>query len=91
MGEDVDGRQSEKTWIAAQKMESEWHSRKRDILVARVLRDVCERHDHLNIWLCPDIKKALYVHWETDEGFRHRCLTKRANIASARSSKYTGG
>ncbi|RYR43474.1 hypothetical protein Ahy_A08g039882 [Arachis hypogaea] len=35
--------------------------------------------------------KALFVHWETDEGFRHRCLTNRAKRASTRSSKYTGG
>ncbi|RYR08253.1 hypothetical protein Ahy_B05g075836 [Arachis hypogaea] len=40
--------------------------------------------------LYPEIKKALYIHWETDEGFRHRHLTNRANRASARSSKYTG-
>ncbi|RYR28062.1 hypothetical protein Ahy_B01g052162 [Arachis hypogaea] len=33
---------------------------------------------------------ALFVHWETNEGFWHRCLTNRANRASARSSKYTG-
>ncbi|RYQ97354.1 hypothetical protein Ahy_B08g093397 [Arachis hypogaea] len=38
-----------------------------------------------------DIKKALFVHWETDEGFRHRCFTNRANSVSVRSSKYTGG
>ncbi|RYR50014.1 hypothetical protein Ahy_A07g036562 isoform A [Arachis hypogaea] len=67
----------------------EWRSRKRDILVVRVLEDVCERHDHLTIWLCLDIKKALYVYWETDEGFRHFRLTNRANNALARSSKYT--
>ncbi|RYR24830.1 hypothetical protein Ahy_B02g058374 [Arachis hypogaea] len=41
-------------------------------------------------WLRPDIKKALFVYWETDEGFRHRRLTNRANRASFRSSKYTG-
>ncbi|RYR46611.1 hypothetical protein Ahy_A07g032357 [Arachis hypogaea] len=40
--------------------------------------------------LHPKIKKALYVHWKTDEGFRYRRLTNRANRVSARSSKYTG-
>ncbi|RYR61823.1 hypothetical protein Ahy_A04g019048 [Arachis hypogaea] len=37
------------------------------------------------------IKKLQYIHWKTDEGFKHRCLTNRANRASGRSSKYTGG
>ncbi|RYR17066.1 hypothetical protein Ahy_B03g061869 [Arachis hypogaea] len=57
----------------------------------QMLEDVRERHDHLTIWLCPDIKKLLYVHWETDEGFKHRRLTNRANRTSAKSSKYTSG
>ncbi|RYR15647.1 hypothetical protein Ahy_B04g072536 [Arachis hypogaea] len=33
----------------------------------------------------------MYVQWKTNEGFRHRRLTNRANRASAKSSKYTGG
>ncbi|RYR57063.1 hypothetical protein Ahy_A05g022812 [Arachis hypogaea] len=33
----------------------------------------------------------MYIHWETDEGFRHQCLTNRANRTLARSSKYTDG
>ncbi|RYR41144.1 hypothetical protein Ahy_A08g037541 [Arachis hypogaea] len=37
------------------------------------------------------IKKALFVHWETNEGFMHQCLTNKAKSASAKSSKYTGG
>ncbi|RYR19569.1 hypothetical protein Ahy_B03g064387 [Arachis hypogaea] len=37
------------------------------------------------------VRDALLVHWETDEGFRHQCLTNRANRTSARSSKYTDG
>ncbi|RYR47591.1 hypothetical protein Ahy_A07g033528 [Arachis hypogaea] len=57
----------------------------------QMLEDVRERHDHLTSWVRPDIKKALYIHWETDEGFRHWHLTNRANMALARSSKYTGG
>ncbi|RYR08282.1 hypothetical protein Ahy_B05g075882 [Arachis hypogaea] len=54
-----------------------------------MLEDVRERCDHLTTWLCPEIKKALYVHWETNEGFRHWCLINRANRASAMLSKYT--
>ncbi|RYR26161.1 hypothetical protein Ahy_B02g060325 [Arachis hypogaea] len=42
-------------------------------------------------WLRPDVKKALDIHWETDEGFMRRHLTNRAKRASVRSSKYTGG
>ncbi|RYR15738.1 hypothetical protein Ahy_B04g072665 [Arachis hypogaea] len=55
-----------------------------------MLEDVREHCDHITIWLRPDIKKALYV-WETDEGFKHRRLTNRANRASTMASKYTGG
>ncbi|RYQ91953.1 hypothetical protein Ahy_B09g098029 [Arachis hypogaea] len=55
-----------------------------------MLEDTRERRDHLTSWLRPKIKKALYVHWETNEEFRHRHLTNRANKASARSSMYTG-
>ncbi|RYR28553.1 hypothetical protein Ahy_B01g052696 [Arachis hypogaea] len=57
----------------------------------QMMEDVRERRDHLSIWLRPNIKKTLYVHWETDEGFKHHRLTNRANRASARSSKYTSG
>ncbi|RYR00200.1 hypothetical protein Ahy_B07g088305 [Arachis hypogaea] len=53
--------------------------------------DIREKCDHLISWLRPKIKKALYVHWETDEGFKYRRLITRANRASTRSSKYTGG
>ncbi|RYR43796.1 hypothetical protein Ahy_A08g040192 [Arachis hypogaea] len=42
-------------------------------------------------WLRPDIKKGLFVYWETHEGYRHWRLTNRANRASPRSSKYIGG
>ncbi|QHN83097.1 uncharacterized protein DS421_20g701660 [Arachis hypogaea] len=50
-----------------------------------------ERCNHLTVWLHLYIAKALYLHWETDERFRHRRLTHKANRASAKSSKYTGG
>ncbi|RYR24909.1 hypothetical protein Ahy_B02g058490 [Arachis hypogaea] len=55
----------------------------------QMLEGVREHRDHLTIWLYPNIKKALYVYWETDEGFKHRYLTNRANRALARSLKYT--
>ncbi|RYR07761.1 hypothetical protein Ahy_B05g075191 [Arachis hypogaea] len=55
-----------------------------------MLDDVRQGRDHRKQWLRPDIKKALFVHWETDEGFWHQRLTNRTNRASARSSKYTG-
>ncbi|RYR31908.1 hypothetical protein Ahy_B01g056858 [Arachis hypogaea] len=56
-----------------------------------MLEDVREGRDHLTNWLRPEIKNALLVYWEIDEGFRYRHLTNRANRASAISSKYTGG
>ncbi|XP_020972445.1 uncharacterized protein LOC107626516 isoform X2 [Arachis ipaensis] len=55
----------------------------------QMMEDVRERRDHLTIWLHPHIKKALYVYWETDEGFRHCRLTNRANRAFTMSSKLT--
>ncbi|RYR52922.1 hypothetical protein Ahy_A06g027780 [Arachis hypogaea] len=56
----------------------------------QMLDDVRQGRDHRRQWLRPDIKKALFVYWEIDEGFRHRHLTNRANRASVKSSKYTG-
>ncbi|RYR45839.1 hypothetical protein Ahy_A07g031618 [Arachis hypogaea] len=56
------------------------------------MEDVRERCDHLTtIWLRLDLKKALYVHCETNEGFKHYHLRNRANRVSAKSSKYIGG
>ncbi|RYR59427.1 hypothetical protein Ahy_A05g025315 [Arachis hypogaea] len=49
----------------------------------KMLDDVRQRRNHLTTWLQPDIKKALLVHWETDDGFMHRHLTNRANRTSA--------
>ncbi|RYQ96577.1 hypothetical protein Ahy_B08g092379 [Arachis hypogaea] len=57
----------------------------------QMMEDIRKRRDQLTIWLRSNLKKVLYVYWETDEGFKHRCLMNRANRASARSSKYTGG
>ncbi|RYR75969.1 hypothetical protein Ahy_A01g000567 [Arachis hypogaea] len=57
----------------------------------QMLHDIREEHDHLTIWICQDIKRALDNHFSTDEGFRHRHLINRANRTSPRSSKYTGG
>ncbi|QHO19849.1 uncharacterized protein DS421_11g332650 [Arachis hypogaea] len=54
-----------------------------------MLEKVRERCGHLTSWLRPEIKKAMYVHWETDKCFRHRHLTNRANRTSDRLSKYT--
>ncbi|RYR74002.1 hypothetical protein Ahy_A02g008602 [Arachis hypogaea] len=48
----------------------------------QMMEDERERYDHLTIWSCPDIKKALYIHWEADEEFMHHRLTNRANRAS---------
>ncbi|RYR05032.1 hypothetical protein Ahy_B06g084858 [Arachis hypogaea] len=57
----------------------------------QMLDDVRQGQDHRTTWLRPDIKNDLFVHWETDKGFRHWRLTNRANRVSIRSSKYTGG
>ncbi|RYQ96129.1 hypothetical protein Ahy_B08g091681 [Arachis hypogaea] len=57
----------------------------------QILDDVCHGQDQQMGWLRPEVKKALLVHWETDAGFRHHHLTNKANKASARLSKYTGG
>ncbi|RYR49983.1 hypothetical protein Ahy_A07g036517 [Arachis hypogaea] len=56
-----------------------------------MIEDVRERRDYLTIWLRPDLKKALYVLWETNEEFKRLRLMNRANKTSAMSSKYTGG
>ncbi|RYR56889.1 hypothetical protein Ahy_A05g022617 [Arachis hypogaea] len=48
-------------------------------------------HDQEDLRPLDDIKKAPYVHWETNEGFKHHHLTNRTNRASTRSSKYIGG
>ncbi|RYR54178.1 hypothetical protein Ahy_A06g029439 [Arachis hypogaea] len=54
----------------------------------QILNDIRQRQDYLTTWLRQKIKKAMLVHLETNEGFRYQRLTNRANIASAKSSKY---
>ncbi|RYR26791.1 hypothetical protein Ahy_B02g061095 [Arachis hypogaea] len=56
-----------------------------------MMQDVREGHDHLAIWIHPNIKRALDNHFSINEGFRLHCLTNRANRVSPWSSKYTGG
>ncbi|KAL4329497.1 hypothetical protein AHAS_Ahas13G0306000 [Arachis hypogaea] len=56
-----------------------------------MMEDVHEWCDHLTIWLCADLKKPLYDHWETDERFKLHHLANRANRTLATSSKYIGG
>ncbi|QHO20909.1 uncharacterized protein DS421_11g342040 [Arachis hypogaea] len=56
----------------------------------QMMQDVREGHDHLTMWICQDIKRAFDNHFSTDEEFRHRRLMNRANMASSKSSKYTG-
>ncbi|RYR06798.1 hypothetical protein Ahy_B05g074116 [Arachis hypogaea] len=46
-----------------------------------MLEDIRKHRDYLTIWLHPNIKKSLYVHWETDEGFKYHRLTNKANRA----------
>ncbi|XP_052112992.1 uncharacterized protein LOC107471982 isoform X2 [Arachis duranensis] len=58
----------------------------------QMLEDVCERRDHLTIGsIFSNIKKAMYIHWETNEEFKRRYLMNRANRASSKSSNYTCG
>ncbi|RYR26347.1 hypothetical protein Ahy_B02g060580 [Arachis hypogaea] len=56
----------------------------------QMLEDIREHRDHLTIWLLLDIKKALYIYWETSEGFKHHHLMNRANSELARLSIYIG-
>ncbi|RYQ89067.1 hypothetical protein Ahy_B09g095909 [Arachis hypogaea] len=56
-----------------------------------MMQNVRVGRDHLTIWIRPDIKRQLDNHFSTDEGFRRLYLTNRANGASPRLSKYTGG
>ncbi|RYQ90418.1 hypothetical protein Ahy_B09g096520 [Arachis hypogaea] len=41
------------------------------------------------IWIYPNIKKELDIHFSIDERFKCRCLTNKTTRASLRSSKYT--
>ncbi|RYR26943.1 hypothetical protein Ahy_B02g061262 [Arachis hypogaea] len=57
----------------------------------QMLDDVHHGKEQRTGWLRREVKKGLLAHWETNVGSKHRRLTNRANRASARSSKYTGG
>ncbi|MED6122881.1 hypothetical protein PIB30_044040 [Stylosanthes scabra] len=57
------------------------------------LRDIgCIRsgQEQLTQWCRPELKKALYHFWETDEKYKHTKATNKANRASERCAKYTG-
>ncbi|RYR54337.1 hypothetical protein Ahy_A06g029592 [Arachis hypogaea] len=56
-----------------------------------MMQDNRRERNHLTIWLRLDPKKELDVHFSTDERFKRSCLTNRANRASLRSLKCTGG
>ncbi|RYR62418.1 hypothetical protein Ahy_A04g019978 [Arachis hypogaea] len=72
---------------SAQSSTIRWLARR----LQQMMEDIRERHDHLTIWLRQDIKKTIYIHWDTDEGLRHHRLMNIANRVSVRSSKYTAG
>ncbi|XP_020964057.1 uncharacterized protein LOC110265440 [Arachis ipaensis] len=56
-----------------------------------MMQDIRRGYDHLTIWLRPDIKKELDIHFSTDKVFKYRHLTNRTNWTLPRSSKYTDG
>ncbi|MED6166573.1 hypothetical protein PIB30_110668, partial [Stylosanthes scabra] len=55
------------------------------------MEDVRDRKEHLTQWCRPELKKALYHYWETDEKYLHRQATNKRNRASERCVIYTGG
>ncbi|MED6134500.1 hypothetical protein PIB30_037550 [Stylosanthes scabra] len=58
---------------------------------SEMMEDVRYRKDHLTQWCRPELKKALYHYWETDEKYLHRQATNKRNRASERCVIYTGG
>ncbi|MED6200688.1 hypothetical protein PIB30_087741 [Stylosanthes scabra] len=38
---------------------------------SRMMEDVREKKEHLTQWCRPELKKALYHYWETDEKYLH--------------------
>ncbi|MED6213663.1 hypothetical protein PIB30_095453, partial [Stylosanthes scabra] len=56
-----------------------------------MMEDVRDRKEHLTQWCRPELKKALYHYWETDEKYLHRQATNKRNRASERCVIYTGG
>ncbi|MED6225676.1 hypothetical protein PIB30_095930 [Stylosanthes scabra] len=56
-----------------------------------MMEDVSYKKDHLTQWCRPELKKALYQYWETNEKYLHRQAMNKRNRASERCVIYTGG
>ncbi|MED6225747.1 hypothetical protein PIB30_096685 [Stylosanthes scabra] len=56
-----------------------------------MMEDVRERKKHLTQWCRPELKKALYHYWETNEKYLHRQATNKRNRASEKCVIYTRG
>ncbi|MED6163521.1 hypothetical protein PIB30_080732 [Stylosanthes scabra] len=56
-----------------------------------MMEDVRDRKEHFTQWCRPELKKALYHYWETNEKYLHRQATNKRNRASERCVIYTGG
>ncbi|MED6188314.1 hypothetical protein PIB30_084792 [Stylosanthes scabra] len=52
-----------------------------------MMEDVREKKEHLTQWCRPELKKALYHYWETDEKYLHRKATNKRNRASEKCTK----
>ncbi|MED6128113.1 hypothetical protein PIB30_094569 [Stylosanthes scabra] len=59
--------------------------------LSAMMEDVRDRKEHLTQWCRPELEKALYHYWETDEKYLHRQATNKRNRASERCVIYTGG
>ncbi|MED6227124.1 hypothetical protein PIB30_110457, partial [Stylosanthes scabra] len=59
--------------------------------LSAMMEDVRDRKEHLTQWRRPELKKALYHYWATDEKYLHRQATNKRNRASERCVIYTGG
>ncbi|MED6150528.1 hypothetical protein PIB30_073210, partial [Stylosanthes scabra] len=56
-----------------------------------MMEDVRKRREQLTQWCRLELKKVLYHFWETDEKYKHIEAMNKANRASERCAKYTGG
>ncbi|MED6209689.1 hypothetical protein PIB30_057165 [Stylosanthes scabra] len=56
-----------------------------------MMEDVRKRKEQLTQWCRPELKKAIYNFWETNERYKHTEATNKANRASEKAAKYTGG
>ncbi|MED6187052.1 hypothetical protein PIB30_072710 [Stylosanthes scabra] len=56
-----------------------------------MMEDVREKTKHLTQWCQPELKKALFQYWETDEKYLHRQATNKKNRASEKCVIYIGG